>query len=59
MKWQIISGWMEHVDMPLDFYQKRISMRCDSKSPIDLYSSEKNHFGLGHAACNINSILVA
>ena len=46
MKWQIISGWMEHVDMPLDFYQKHISMR-------------KNHFGLGHAACNINSILVA
>ena len=41
MKWQIISGWMEHVDMPLDFYQKHISMRCDSKSPIDLYSSEK------------------
>ncbi|HYT43627.1 MAG TPA: hypothetical protein VEP90_14910 [Methylomirabilota bacterium] len=24
MKWQIISGWMEHVDMPLDFYQKHI-----------------------------------
>jgi hypothetical protein len=21
MKWQVISGWMEHVDMPLDLYE--------------------------------------
>lgn len=25
MRWQIISGWMEHVDMPLDFYRMHIS----------------------------------
>jgi len=39
MKWQIISGWMEHVDMPLDFYEKHISMRCDSKSPVSMLFS--------------------
>ena len=43
MEWQIISGWMEHVEMPLDFYQKHISMRCDSKSPVLVCSSAQSN----------------
>jgi len=36
MKWQIISGWMEHVDMPLDFYERHDCGR-DAKSWSGVY----------------------